>query len=95
MRLIDVDEFKNYTVSDFERNKNLFRDTEYRDFVKAIIFAVVQDLDKQSIAYDIDKVIKQLEKVSFVDVDEEYADDSQRMLFLHDAIEIVKKGGIE
>ena len=94
MRLIDVDEFKNYTVSDFERNKNLFGDTEYRDFVKAIIFAVVQDLDKQSIAYDIDKVIKQLEKVSFVDVDEEYADDGQRMLFLHDAIEIVK-GGIE
>ena len=95
MRLIDVDEFKNYIVSDFERNKNLFGDTEYRDFVKAIIFAVVQDLDKQSIAYDIDKVIKQLEKVSFVDVDEEYADDGQRMLFLHDAIEIANKGGAE
>ena len=52
-------------------------------------------IDKQSIAYDIDKVIEQLEKVSFVDVDEEYADDGQRMLFLHDAIEIVKKGGVE
>ena len=49
----------------------------------------------QLIAYDIDKVIEQLEKVSFVDVDEEYADDGQRMLFLHDAIEIAKKGGIE
>ena len=95
MRLIDVDEFKNYTVSDFERNKNLFGDTEYRDFVKAIIFAVVQDLDKQSIAYDIDKVIEQLKKVSFVDVDEEYAGDGQRMLFLHDAIEIANKGGAE
>lgn len=95
MRLIDVDEFKNYTVNDFERNKNLFGDTEYRDFVKAIIFAVVQDLDEQPIAYDIDRVIEQLEKVSFVDVDEEYVDDGQRMLFLHDAIEIVKKGGVE
>ena len=51
-------------------------------------------INKQPTAYDIDKVIKQLEKVSFVDIDEEYADDGQRMLFLHDAIEIVK-GGIE
>ena len=49
----------------------------------------------QPTAYDVDKIIEQLEKVSFVDVDEEYADDGQRMLFLHDAIEIVKKGGIE
>lgn len=52
-------------------------------------------INKQPTAYDIDKVIEQLEKVSFVDVDEEYADDGQRMLFLHDAIEIVKKGDAE
>ena len=49
----------------------------------------------QLIAYDLEYVIEQLKKVSFVDVDEEYAGDGQRMLFLHDAIEIVKKGGIE
>ena len=49
----------------------------------------------QPTAYDIDRVIEQLKKVSFVDVDEEYAGDGQRMLFLHDAIEIVNKGGIE
>ena len=48
----------------------------------------------QLIAYDLEYVIEQLKKVSFVDVDEEYADDGQRMLFLHDAIEIVK-GGVE
>ena len=52
-------------------------------------------IDEQPTAYDIDRVIEQLEKVSFIDVDEEYADDGQRMLFLHDAIEIAKKGGIE
>ena len=91
MRLVDIDEFKNNTVSKFERNNNF----EYRDMVKSIIFSIVQDLDKQPTAYNIDRVIEQLEKVSFVDVDEEYADDGQRMLFLHDAIEIVKKGGIE
>ena len=49
----------------------------------------------QLIAYDLEYVIEQLKKVSFVDVDEEYAGDGQRMLFLHDAIEIAKKGGIE
>ena len=49
----------------------------------------------QLIAYDADNVIEQLENVSFVDIDEEYAGDGQRMLFLHDAIEIVNKGGIE
>ena len=49
----------------------------------------------QLIAYDLEYVIEQLENVSFIDIDEEYADDGQRMLFLHDAIEIVKKGGIE
>ena len=52
-------------------------------------------IDDQPTAYDIEYVIEQLENVSFVDVDEEYAGDGQRMLFLHDAIEIVKKGGIE
>ena len=49
----------------------------------------------QLIAYDLEYVIEQLENVSFVDIDEEYVDDGQRMLFLHDAIEIVNKGGIE
>ena len=91
MRLVDIDEFENNTVSKFERNNNF----EYRDMVKSIIFSIVQDLNKQPTAYNIDRVIEQLEKVSFVDVDKEYADDGQRMLFLHDAIEIVKKGGIE
>ena len=47
----------------------------------------------QLIAYDLEYVIEPLKKVSFVDVDEEYAGDGQRMLFLHDAIEIVKRGG--
>lgn len=50
-------------------------------------------IDVQPTAYNIDKVVKQLKKVSFVDVDEEYADNGQIMLFLYDAIEIVEKGG--
>ena len=53
---------------------------------------ILSDIEYFPTAYDIDNVIEQLEEVSFVDVDEEYADDGQRMLFLHDATEIVKGG---
>ena len=61
----------------------------------SISYGILGDIEYFPTAYDADKVIEQLENVSFVDVDEEYADDGQRMLFLHDAIEIVKKRGIE
>lgn len=60
----------------------------------SISSGILSDIEYFPTAYDIDKVIEQLEEVSFVDIDKEYADDGQRMLFLHDAIEIVK-GGVE
>ena len=61
----------------------------------SISYGILSDIEYFPTAYDADKVIEQLENVSFVDIDEEYADDGQRMLFLHDAIEIVKRGGAE
>ena len=60
----------------------------------SLSYGILSDIEYFPTAYDIDNVIEQLENVSFVDIDEEYADDGQRMLFLHDAIEIVK-GGVE
>lgn len=92
MRLIDADEYKDYIIDSLEGYKLLTN--EYRDFARDIIRGFLKDIDAQPTAYDIDKVVEQLEKVSFVDVDEEYADDGQIMLFLHDAIEIVK-GSVE
>ena len=59
----------------------------------SISYGILSDIECFPTAYDVDKVVEQLENVSFVDVDEEYAGDGQRMLFLHDAIEIVKRGG--
>lgn len=59
----------------------------------SISYGILSDIEYFPTAYDVDKVVEQLENVSFVDVDEEYAGDGQRMLFLHDAIEIVKRGG--
>ena len=82
MRLIDADKLK-------DELKTLPIMSNWGEaFIPSLI-------DAQPTAYDIDRVIEQLEKVSFVDVDEEYVDDGQRMLFLYDAIEIVKKRGIE
>ena len=82
MRLIDADKLK-------DELKTLPIMSNWGEaFIPSLI-------DTQPTAYDIDRVIEQLEKVSFVDVDEEYVDDGQRMLFLYDAIEIVKKRGIE
>lgn len=85
MRLVDIDEFENNTVSKFERNNNF----EYRDMVKSIIFSIVQDLDKQPTAYNIDRVIEQLEENYSCDVG------NLKMISLDKAIEIVKKRGIE
>lgn len=93
MGLIDADEFKDYIIDSLE-GYELLTD-EYRDFARDIIRGFLKDIDAQPTAYDIDNVVEQLEKVSFVDVDEEYADNGQIMLFLHDAIEIVERGGAE
>ena len=61
----------------------------------SLSYGRLSDIEYFPTAQDADNVIEQLENVSFVDIDEEYADDGQRMLFLHDAIEIVKRGGAE
>ena len=61
----------------------------------SLSYGILSDIEYFPTAYDIDRVIEQLKNVSFVDVDEEYADDGQRMLFLHDAIEIVKRVGVK
>ena len=61
----------------------------------SLSYGILSDIEYFPTAYDVDKVVEQLENVSFVDVDEEYAGDGQRMLFLHDAIEIVKRGGVK
>lgn len=92
-RLIDAEELIN------ERPENLNPDMDdeiksaYNKGWNACNSEWISTIKEQPTAYDIEKVIEQLEKVSFVDVDEEYADDGQRMLFLHDSIEIVKKDG--
>lgn len=94
-RLIDAEELINERPENLNPDMNDEIKSAYNKGWNSCNSEWISTIKEQPIAYDIDKVIGQLEKVSFVDVDEEYADDGQRMLFLHDAIEIVKRGGSE
>lgn len=85
MRLIDADEFKEYIVDGFEQSKDLFTD-EQRDFVKVITCGFLKDIDEQPTAYDIDKVVEQLEENYSCDVG------NLKMISVDKAIEIVKGG---
>jgi len=83
MRLIDADAFRDYTINGWEEAKNNFRTEHYQEVAAAVTESLLLDIDEQKTAYDVDKVIKQLEKeqiASYITV--------QR------AIEIVKRGGI-
>ena len=82
-RLIDADKFKEYIVDGFEQNKDLFTD-EYRDFVKVITCGFLKDIDEQPTAYDIDKVVEQLEENYSCDVG------NLKMISVDKVIEILK-----
>lgn len=82
-RLIDADKFKEYIADGFEQNKDLFTD-EHRDFVKVITCGFLKDIDEQPTAYDVDKVVEQLEENYSCDVG------NLKMISVDKAIEIVK-----
>ena len=84
-RLIDADKFKEYIVDGFEQNKDLFTD-EQRDFVKVITCGLLKDIDEQPTAYDVDKVVEQLEENYSCDVG------NLKMISVDKAIEILKGG---
>lgn len=63
-----------------------------------IILCTEGDIEQKAIKVwntrkPMENIVERLEEVSFPDIDENYADDGQQMLFLHDAIEIVKEEG--
>lgn len=56
--------------------------------------AICQDIDEQSTAYDVDKVVKQLEERSVLARPVGWSK-AYEIVTLQDVIEIVKAGGIE
>ena len=80
-RLIDADRFKSFLQALCKAG--------------APYHEVIQLLDKEPTAYDISKVVAELEDAKFLmppENDNHYADNG---LFLEDAIDIVKRGGVE
>ena len=57
------------------------------------IFITEETVKKWNMRKPMQNIVERLEEVSFPDIDENYADDGQQMLFLHDAIEIVREEG--
>lgn len=58
-------------------------------------FAIGAVIDKQPTAFDVDKVVKQLDKASDYYEFDEQGKEHVQMINLTEAIEIVKGGGVE
>lgn len=79
MRLIDADKFKEFLTKLYEEG--------------APYDGIIELLDKEPTAYDVDKVVEELEEYSNADEAERHG--TIPVIELDDAIEIVKRGGID
>ena len=79
MRLIDADKFKEFLTKLYEEG--------------APYDGIIELLDKEPTFYDVDKVVEELEEYSNADEAERHG--TIPVIELDDAIEIVKRGGID
>ena len=92
-RLIDADKL----LQDFEEKfKATMMDSKYSAMLT--FDDAIDSVNEQSTAFDVDKVVKQLEESYFItestfDDDGWCNDDSEEVVNLNEAIEIVKRGG--
>ena len=91
MRLIDADELEGHI-----KILGIWDEVENKDvFTNDIKDAILKLIDAQQTAYDLDKVVEQLDKASdYYEFDEQGMEHVQ-MLRLVDAIEIMKGGGVD
>lgn len=84
MRLIDADLLK----------KNCKCTGEFEDYFKCVSLSELAEvIDNQPTAFDVDKVVKQLDKASDYYEFDEQGKENVQMINLTKAIEIVKGGG--
>ena len=89
MRLIDADKLLEETRKDRDyAEKNGFLDMYYERQV------LIDRIKAQPTAYNVDKVVEQLESLSNAEADYYYAS-SNDVIDRDDAIEIVKGGGVD
>lgn len=85
-RLIDVDALINYLG--FDNTKE-----EREENIGEIV--TLEDFDRQPTAFDVDKVVKQLDKASDYYEFDEQGKEHVQMINLAEALDIVKGGGAE
>ena len=101
MNLIDADKL----IEDIEKlNLELFEEFKYADSggmkitsnaqMYIICESVLPRIKEQPTAFNVEKVVEQLEKSHF-HTDATFDDDSEEVVNLNEAIEIVRKGGID
>lgn len=83
-RLIDADKFLDFIKSELKQDRTDEKHLEN-------IICVLENLPT---AFNVDKVVEQLEKSHF-HTDATFDDDSEEVVNLNEAIEIVKRGGID
>lgn len=84
MRLIDADTLKEYCMRASKSDD---------DFRRVSLATLASEIDAQPTAYDVDKVVEQLEAYSNADEAERLG--TMPVVELADAIKIVKGGGVE
>lgn len=84
-------------IVDYDIENNQYRVNYFQDnhFVGEVWFDAYKVTNKQLIIYDMDRVIEQLEGKSAAYCNEYGYAENENILYLPDAIEIVKKGGAE
>ena len=93
MRLIDADEFILH-LNDFMLQQSPIDIQDIESIkVSEVIKDCIKAVDEQPTAYDVDKVVEELEEYS--NADEAECHGTIPVIELDDAIEIVKRGGID
>lgn len=111
MRLIDADSVKDFffletsgteeTIRDLAEKHNLtylnnVNEDEVESFAKDLLKVVQNVIDTEPIAYDVDKIIKELESWTFnMDIDIDGTMANRNLIVSDTAIDIVKAGGKE
>ena len=92
MRLIDADLLKESIAKWLKPSKP--DETEMIEVADALV-STMMEIDEQPTAFDVDKVVEQLDKASDYYEFDEQGKEHVQMINLTEAIEIVKDGGVD
>lgn len=85
MRLIDADLFKQQMSAMALTSPSFFTSK---------VVKLLEIIDKQPTAYDLEAVVRQLEK-NHVAIIDDYTEEYEDVVFLEEAIDIVRKAGVK